>query len=662
VSPEMQQILKNQFPRNILIIAILFLGSIYLFHDSMSLPPAYMHSWTQSDRLAIAMNFQENGFDFFHPATYNLLTKDGITQVDFPIHDYLIAIISAVSGLELSLSFRLYNLIFFLIGLFYFFRACQLLNIEGLLAFAATIFISTLPFLVYYENGFLPSNPSYASFCIALYFLIKSETTDQRASYGIAVGFLTLAALARIPFSIFLIALIAAWGYKGLEQKKIRIKELFFPILGLGLVFAYFLYNQHLASKYGSMFLSTFRYAESGEALWQTISASLERWSGQILSPYHLVLLVALILIYLIAPRAKTKSEKLKILEPFGLIASIGVVFYFALMSLQFIDHDYYYIDSFLPLFSLFLLFTLRKIKLSDRWYTPAFAFILICSFGMYAYARSNQDYRYGDFEKERAYYHYQLFERSAENLDDWGVKADDTLAVFDIGSTNLPFISWQKRGYTSTSSGKEQAKELLGRNFDFALLIDSFKVSDSYFDYPEIARQLKYLDGNGEVSVYRKHRSESKGQFFKALHADLYLDFDSMHQSGPLKVNEGAGRSMLDDMMGNSLKISDRSEFALTVEYAGKLDHSSRLSLQFEIFPADSAKGLQLVVSAGNYRYAYYLENEVEEFEQWQKLQFHRRIPAKYLNDDSKPLKVYFWNPKGSLVYIDNYEILLYE
>lgn len=628
----------------------------------MSLDPAYMHSWTQSDRLAIAMNFQENGFDFFHPATYNLLTKDGVTQVDFPIHDYLIAIVSSISGLELSLSFRLYNLIFFLIGLFYFFRTCQLLDIQSHLSFAATIFIGTLPFLVYYQNGFLPSNPSYASFSIALYFLIKSELTDQRTSFGIAVGFLTLAALARIPFSIFLIALIAALLYKSLQQKVLKIKELILPILGLGVVFAYFLYNQHLASKYGNMFLSTFRSAESGEAFWQTILASLERWDGQLFSPYHILLIVILLLIYFNRPKSITKKEKFSILKPFGLIASLGVLLYFGLMSLQFVDHDYYYIDSFLPLFTLLLILGLRKVKLNDQWYTPAFAFILICCFGMYSYARSNQDYRYGHFEKERDYYHYQLFERSAEDLVDWGVKADDTLAVFDIGSTNLPFISWQKRGYTSTSSGKEQAKELLGRDFDFALLIDSFKVSDSYFDYPEIARQLKYLDGNGEVSIYRKHSSETKDQFFKTLYANLYSDFDSTYQSGSIKMNEDAKNSILDDMKGSSLKISEQSEFALTAEYEANSDQSPRISLQFEIFPVDSVKGMQLVISSAGYHYAYYLENEIEEIQYWQTLQFQRKIPPKFLTDHSSPLKIYFWNPEGSVAYIDNYEILVYE
>ena len=82
----MLAVLKKQLPSSLLMAFILIVGAVYLFQGTMSRYPAYVHAWTQSDRIAIAQNFQQNGFDFFHPATYNLLTKDGITQVDFPIH------------------------------------------------------------------------------------------------------------------------------------------------------------------------------------------------------------------------------------------------------------------------------------------------------------------------------------------------------------------------------------------------------------------------------------------------------------------------------------------------------------------------------------------------------------------------------------------------
>src|SRR5690606_19204050 len=116
------------YPATILMFIILIWGSYYLFNQSMSEYPSYVHAWTQSDRMGLAMNFQEKGFDFFHPSTYNLLTKDGVTQVDFPIHDYLAAAISSFFNSDLVFTFRFYNLIYSLIGLFFFFRLVLLIT------------------------------------------------------------------------------------------------------------------------------------------------------------------------------------------------------------------------------------------------------------------------------------------------------------------------------------------------------------------------------------------------------------------------------------------------------------------------------------------------------------------------------------------------------
>ena len=45
-------------------IVILLVGALFLAIACL-LIQAFVHAWTQSDRLALAMNFQENGFDFF---------------------------------------------------------------------------------------------------------------------------------------------------------------------------------------------------------------------------------------------------------------------------------------------------------------------------------------------------------------------------------------------------------------------------------------------------------------------------------------------------------------------------------------------------------------------------------------------------------------------
>ena len=142
----MSKFLSNHFPSLIVFTLFIGFGSLYLFSNYMDTYPSYVHAWTQTDRLALAQNFQGNGFDLFHPATYNLLTKDGITQVDFPIHDYLVAVISATFKTNVVSTFRWYNLVYSILGMFFFYRTILLLTQSPKRAVFASIFLFTLPF------------------------------------------------------------------------------------------------------------------------------------------------------------------------------------------------------------------------------------------------------------------------------------------------------------------------------------------------------------------------------------------------------------------------------------------------------------------------------------------------------------------------------------
>jgi hypothetical protein len=88
------------------LLGLLLLLSVLYYHNTIGLPPSYIHSWTQSDRYAISLKFLENGFNFFKPQTFNLSTIDGITGVDFPLHEYLVALIMKITGSSSPVIFR----------------------------------------------------------------------------------------------------------------------------------------------------------------------------------------------------------------------------------------------------------------------------------------------------------------------------------------------------------------------------------------------------------------------------------------------------------------------------------------------------------------------------------------------------------------------------
>ena len=52
-----------------IIIVILIVG-FYFQHSYFNEFPSFTHAWAQSDRFALALGFENNGFNFFKPETF----------------------------------------------------------------------------------------------------------------------------------------------------------------------------------------------------------------------------------------------------------------------------------------------------------------------------------------------------------------------------------------------------------------------------------------------------------------------------------------------------------------------------------------------------------------------------------------------------------------
>ena len=84
----------------ILVIAVM--GAIFHW-EYLNTYPSNTHAWAQADRFAITKGFVRNDLNFFEPETYILNPQfpgnwskpqeKSITSVDFPIHDYIPALI-----------------------------------------------------------------------------------------------------------------------------------------------------------------------------------------------------------------------------------------------------------------------------------------------------------------------------------------------------------------------------------------------------------------------------------------------------------------------------------------------------------------------------------------------------------------------------------------
>ena len=656
----MRRLVGNHFPATFILLLFLIGGSYYLFADFMEVYPSYVHAWTQTDRLALAMNFQENGFDFFHPATYNLLTKDGITQVDFPIHDYLVALLSSVFNWDLVSSFRCYNLVYSLLGLFFFYRTLLLFQLSDQRAVFGTLFLSTIPFYLYYQNGFLASAPSFANFLLALYFFKKAELNHKFKHYLLAACFFTLAALSRTPFVIFLLAFLGHQFYKIVKQKDGAVKRLLPAAIGFSLVVGYYFYNQHLASTYGSMFLSELLALDSLESIQSLISNLYSRWLGELLSPFHFLSLFMLLFFVFVNKNGLGDHDRGN-WQVFTVLSVLGVLSFFIAMGRQFGEHDYYFLDSFLPLLVLLLIYLLKKAQIPKIWYTPFATWCLISSLYFYSYGKQVLVDRYTPPWDDRIEYAYSVYKASKEDLANWGVTPKDTLLVLDAVSTNMPFTVWKNRGYTLLNSGKEYVQEALKKDFTYAVILDSNLVSDTWKDFPDLIKHLDLKAHNGQLGLYTKSEDTTAIDFFEQLHYFGKANFDKLTQLDSVSMTWMKTKQT---ELGTSYYAPADYEFFLSTKFSGEKIIENRpiqIMVNADYMPLNDSCKIQLTAKHANYYGAQYLQSQLTEVNQWQSQFYRFKIKAGQVKQGQE-IALYFWNPEKSELLIDNLSIIIYQ
>lgn len=649
---------------HLILLWILFLlACVYFYHDSIHLFPSQIHAWTQSDRLALAMNFQQNGFDLFHPATFNLLTKDGITQVDFPIHDYLVAIISSLFNMDLVLTFRLYNLAYSLIGIFFIFKLSLLLTASFWRSFLIAFFVFSLPFYTYYQAGFLPSIPSFSNLFIGLYFFFLYRLNSKFTYWLISCVFLLLACLSRLPLVIFLVAISILMAFKWWSVKRLSMKELFPLLLSFAILLAYFFHNKYLADTYGSMFLQFFLPITSLSHFYEIVNSSLERWSGLLFGSYHAVFLFLSLLAGSIFLYKKTKVSLLQYsMSLLLLVSSLGVLLFFLVMGAQFKDHDYYLIDTFLPLIVLGLILCFSLIELSNSFRIP---FIVISSFFIFYFtveSRRVQEKRYEIPYKDQIDYSVNAYKNTANKLEEWGIQKSDTLLVLNASSTNIPFTIWNRKGYTLLNTSKDSIQKYLTKDFQYAVLLDSFRVENIFSNYPGIIYELDRTHAAHGLAVYSKSKDNSKVGFFNNYIVSEFFDFekdiDNEYISANLKSTSAGYQSE------KSLEIFPHTEYSISYKRElGDLQENKRMEVfvSADFLNREDSSGVSLICQFGNYYAGRYFSVELKDSSKWQNKYFHFIIPAEEVKNQ-KEFALYFWNPGRSSLKVDNYSFIIYQ
>jgi len=512
----MNSILKD---RPLIISSIIlfacWISLCFLFYQTiLFLFPSHIHAWTQSDRLAIAYGFLENNFNFFKPQLYNLETVGGITRVDFPINEYIVAIIMKITGSKSPAIFRTYTLIYSFIGLYFLFLLVYKYGNSIKKAFVVFIFVFTIPIFTYYQAGFIPTMTSLANVFIAFYFYIKYYQEGHNKSYYISIVFLTLASLMRTPFTIFLIVAFLQFSFEYLIYKKKDSSKIILYVISFGCIIFYYLYNNYLESVYGSAFLTSIMPANSLQDAFASSELIFDKWKYELATKYH-YLIYFLIIIYFTVQYFTQKDKTIKIhsnIFYFILFSMIGTVIYYFLMQIQFDDHEYYFLDSILvPVIMLFV-YALCRITFDFQMAKTSWILIILFAIATVYDSKGIQDYKYTDHVWNKPEITRKNFTDSNLFADSLNISKDSKVLVLGSYATNLPLLLLERKGYTCLDFKPDKIKKALQYPFDYMVVQNKDIHSQLLYAYPEIVHFFKPIGSNGKVTFYKKNPTDHSG------------------------------------------------------------------------------------------------------------------------------------------------------
>lgn len=335
----------------LLLIYYLFAGTFWQLFEI----PQGIHFIRQTDSLSFLSNYYHFNAGFFEPQVFNLSSTDGRAANEFPIVYYFVSLIYSIFG-EHEFILRIVNLLISFVGFVALFKLVYLIIRDSFYAYFFTFLLLSSTVVLYYANNFLP-DPASLSFSILGWYLFLLTVFKRKNGYLIFLSFVffTLASLIKVtyfihPVSALFALLISRFILKKEigETRLIKLTGIAFGLsllLVLGWWFVFVVnYNQIVGDNY---FLATIRPIWSlsnhqVSEVWHGISSV---WYGNYLYRNFYYLISLLLLFGL--PFVLFKKS---FLNAIVLLLLAGSLTLFVGFYAQYKDHDYYFLNYFIPL------------------------------------------------------------------------------------------------------------------------------------------------------------------------------------------------------------------------------------------------------------------------------------------------------------------------
>lgn len=438
------------------------LGLFVLLSTAFYLPylshlPEGLHAWAQADRLALALNFYDAGFDLWHPRTSTFLSIGGITGVEFPLPAYAAALGGLLFGRgAIGPLFRLLDVAVAVLGFWYLFRLVYERTGHFVAALVPGAFLLSSPTYAFYASTYLPDPVSLSLSFVAYYYWLRFFSSGGFRWLVVAIAILTVASLLKTTTALFMVAVVGITMLWASQQPSLLTArqrwQLLVVIAGaVGSLAVFILHNEHLNTTYASeQFLAEARpitTPEVGHRVWLNVYRD---WLHEYATRLMYGMLAASVLLVLVRSRASFGRPYL----PLTLLtlSAIGIGWAFAkLMGAQFDVHDYYVICSFIPPAVLVLVLALLHVGRAPgllRHATTLGLGVLVLLLLGSGYKRVRQRYS-DDYQPFSLYYTYPWMRGGAAQLQRLAVPATARVLVLDDPAPNLGLVYFDRRGLT---------------------------------------------------------------------------------------------------------------------------------------------------------------------------------------------------------------------
>ena len=500
------------------IIALIFIvvAGLFVQKDYMNEYPTHVHAWAEQDHYALALGFINNGFDLFHPETmiYNKqfpgwwkeAYDNTITCVDFPIHEYLVALLMKLFGTTSPWVFRLWTLLWGFIGLFFLYKVAFRISGSLTKSILVVAFAMCSPVYAYFLNGFLPSVPALSLGIIGLWYYLKYYDDDTLKHFNLSIVFLTLAMLIRTTFAIELIAIL---GFELLRifRKESTLRDKLPSVFASAVLFlAYFLWNRHLRNLYGTLFLNELLPPEDWQDAKELIADTYHKWTFQYFQRSQYLLFVVLIILSawcVFRSRRQTTENQTK--QPFSLwwlaaIYTFGCLLFSIAMMQQMPYHDYYLIDTFFIPILLMVILLLKAIRINHLLLKIVLscAVVVLCCQWFQGTKTMQEKRRKAENAALLSYIHFKDADLLLDSLD---ISRNAKILCLYGYPQNGPFIQMGRKGYTVMEGDDELLETAFSWDYD-CIVIENSKFIQYFDSHKELLSRLKKIGGNDKITV----------------------------------------------------------------------------------------------------------------------------------------------------------------